>query len=103
MDIFEKSNEVFEGIDPALIDRIYSSKEGLDINEFDFKDIIRPNGCFVLKVTVAVCLHVIIPLPIRFAGANKTKNYGIEPRNAEQSFAFEVLNDPEYQAGCPDR
>ena len=36
------SNEVFEGIDPALIDRIYSSKEGLDINEFDFKDIIRP-------------------------------------------------------------
>ena len=25
---------------------------------------------------------------------NKTKNYGIEPRNAEQSFAFEILNDP---------
>ena len=24
----------------------------------------------------------------------KTKNYGIEPRNAEQSFAFEVLTDP---------
>ena len=30
VDIFEKSNEVFEGIDPALIDCIYSSKEGLD-------------------------------------------------------------------------
>ena len=27
-------------------------------------------------------------------GHDKTKNYGIEPRNAEQSFAFEVLNDP---------
>lgn len=37
VDIFEKSNEVFEGIDPALIDRIYSSKEGLDINEFDLR------------------------------------------------------------------
>ena len=24
----------------------------------------------------------------------KGKNYGIEPRNAEQSFAFEILNDP---------
>ncbi len=44
VDIFEKSNEVFEGIDPALIDRIYSSKEGLDISEFDFKDIIRPTN-----------------------------------------------------------
>ena len=33
----------------ALIDRIYSSIEGLDIDEFDFKDIIRPNECFALK------------------------------------------------------
>ena len=24
----------------------------------------------------------------------KEKNFGIEPRNAEQSFAFELLNDP---------
>ena len=32
VDIFEKSNEVFEGIDPTLIDRIYSSKEGLDLS-----------------------------------------------------------------------
>lgn len=28
---------------------------------------------------------------------NKTKNYGIEPRNAEQSFAFEILNDPDIK------
>lgn len=28
---------------------------------------------------------------------NKTRNYGIEPRNAEQSFAFEVLNDPDVK------
>jgi len=27
----------------------------------------------------------------------KERNYGIEPRNAEQSFAFEVLNDPEVK------
>ena len=28
---------------------------------------------------------------------HKSKNYGIEPRNAEQSFAFEVLNDPDIK------
>lgn len=44
-------------------------------------------------MTAAVCLRVIIPLPIRFAGSTR-QDYGIEPRNAEQSFAFEVLNDP---------
>ena len=39
----------FENVDPALIDRIYSSKEGIDLSEFDFKDLIHPNECFVLK------------------------------------------------------
>ena len=71
VDIFEKSNEIFENVDPALIDRIYSSKEGIDLSEFDFKDVIHPNECFVLK-----------------------SDRNIEPRNAEQSFAFEILNDP---------
>lgn len=94
VDIFEKSNEVFEGIDPALIDRIYSSKEGLDINEFDFKDIIRPNECFVLKSDRSSVLARYNPFTHSICRVNKTKNYGIEPRNAEQSFAFEVLNDP---------
>ena len=94
VDIFEKSNEVFEGIDPALIDRIYSSKEGLDINEFDFKDIIRPNECFVLKSDRSSVLARYNPFAHSICRVHKTKNYGIEPRNAEQSFAFEVLNDP---------
>ena len=73
MDIFEKSNEVFEGIDPALIDRIYSSKEGLDINEFDFKDIIRPNECFVLKSDRSSVLARYNPLSIRFAGSTRQR------------------------------
>lgn len=49
VDVFEKSNEIFENVDPALIDRIYSSKEGIDLSEFDFKDLVHPNECFVLK------------------------------------------------------
>lgn len=94
VDIFEKSNEVFEGIDPALIDRIYSSREGLDINEFDFKDIIHPNECFILKSDRNSVLARYNPFTHSICRVNKTKNYGIEPRNAEQSFAFEVLTDP---------
>lgn len=39
----EKSNEIFDSVDPALIDRIYSTKEGIDISEFDFKELIHPN------------------------------------------------------------
>lgn len=94
VDIFEKSNEVFEGTDPTLIDNIYSSKEGIDISEFPFKDIIHPNECFVLKSDRNSVLARYNPFSHTVCRVNKSKNYGIEPRNAEQSFAFEVLNDP---------
>ena len=96
-DIFEKSNEIFENIDPALIDRIYSSKEGVDINEFDFKDILHPNDCFVLKSDRNTVLARYNPFNHTICRVTKGKNYGIEPRNAEQSFAFEILNDPEIK------
>ena len=94
VDIFEKSNEVYEGIDLALIDRIYSSRDGIDLDEFDFKDLVHPNECFVLKSDRNSVLARYNPFAHAVCRVHKTKNYGIEPRNAEQSFAFEVLNDP---------
>ena len=92
VDVFEKSNEIFENVDPALIDRIYSSKEGIDLSEF--KDLIHPNECFVLKSDRNSVLARYNPFTHSIIRVMKGKNYGIEPRNAEQSFAFEILNDP---------
>ena len=92
VDVFEKSNEIFENVDPALIDRIYSSKEGIDLSEFDFKDLIHPNECFVLKSDRNSVLARYNPFTHSIIRVMKGKNYGIEPRNAEQSFAFEILN-----------
>ncbi len=97
IDVFEKSNEVFDGIAPDMIDRIYSSKEGVDITEFDFKDILQPNECFVLKSDRSSVLARYNPFIHSVVRVNKSKNYGIEPRNAEQSFAFEILNDPDIK------
>lgn len=94
VDAFEQTNEVFNNIDPALIDRIYSSKEGLDINEFDFRSLLHPNECFVLKSDRNSVLARYNPFTHTVYRVAKKKNYGIEPRNAEQSFAFEILNDP---------
>ena len=42
-DVFEKSNETYENIEPTLIDKLYSSREGLDVDEFDFKQLLHPN------------------------------------------------------------
>ena len=48
-DIFEHSNQTFDDMDPAFIDRIYSSHEGIDVDEFPHKDRLHPNECFVLR------------------------------------------------------
>lgn len=97
MDIFEKSNEVFENVDPALIDRIYSSREGIDVSEIDFRELLQPNECFIMKSDRSSVLARYNPFTHCVHKVNKTKNYGIEPRNAEQSFAFEILNDPDIK------
>ena len=97
VDIFEKSNEVFDGTDPALIDRIYSAHDGIDLAEFPFRDLVRPNECFMLKSDRNSVLARYNPFTRTICRVNKTKNYGIEPRNAEQAFALEVLNDPDIK------
>ncbi|MDR0939476.1 MAG: PhoH family protein [Mediterranea sp.] len=97
VDVFEKRNEVFENIDPALIDRIYSSREGIDIGEFDFRELVHPNECFVLKSERNSVLARYNPFSRTIGRVMKGKNYGIEPRNAEQAFAFEILNDPDIK------
>ena len=97
VDIFEKANETYEGIDPALIDRIYSAREGIDIGEFTIKDMVHPNECFILKSDRNSVLARYNPFSGTVKRVQKSKNYGIEPRNAEQSFAFEILDDPDVK------
>lgn len=97
IDIFEKANEIFDGADPALIDRIYSSRDGIDISEFDFQHLVKPNECFILKSDRSSVLARYNPFTHCVHKVNKGKHYGIEPRNAEQTFAFEILTDPEIK------
>lgn len=97
IDIFEKSNEIFDGVSSELIDKIYSSKEGVDINDLDFRNLLHPNECFVMKSERNSVLVRYNPLTHTVHRVGKTKHYGIEPRNAEQSFAFEILTDPDVK------
>ena len=94
VDIFERAQDTYENIDPDLIDQMYSSPEGADADKFDFKSKIDPNECFILKSVRNTVLARYNPSTGKFKKVDKGSNYGITPRNAEQSFAFEVLNDP---------
>lgn len=95
VDVFERSNEVFDGVPVDLIDRIYASRDGVDVSEIEFRPLLQPNECFVMKSDRASVLARYNPFTHRVQRVNKAKRYGIEPRNAEQSFALEVLSDPD--------
>lgn len=97
VDIFEKEYETFENIEPELIDKLYAEKSGIDVEKFNFQHDIVANECFVLKSNRASILarHVASEDVIR--RVNKSRNFGIEPRNAEQAFAMDVLLDPKIQ------
>jgi PhoH-like ATPase len=94
VDVFARAQETFEDIDPNLIDAIYSQPEGIDPDLPGLKTVVRPNDCFILKSLRNSVLARYNPFTGKIRKVEKSSNYGIQPRNAEQSFAFEVLNDP---------
>ncbi|MBS7377144.1 MAG: PhoH family protein, partial [Paludibacteraceae bacterium] len=96
-DVFEKEYETFNNVDADLIDRLYSEKQGITADDFNFKDDITANECFVMKSSRASILarHVAESNIIR--RVNKTRCFGIEPRNAEQTFAMDLLTDKHIQ------
>ena len=97
VDIFERSQETYEGIDPELIDRIYANPAGIDADELDLSAKLSANDCFILKSERNSVLARFNPFSHKIKRVDKSTNYGIQPRNAEQSFAFEVLDDPEIK------
>ena len=97
VDIFKRAQDIYENIDPDLIDKMYASPDGIDADLFDIKSKLEPNECFILKSVRNSALARYNPFTNKFKKVEKASNYGIQPRNAEQSFAFEVLNDPDVK------
>lgn len=93
IDIFDKEHTTFDGINADIIDKIYASAAGVSITEFNFRDDIDPNECFVLKSERASVLSRYNPDSLMVQRVKKDKAFGIEPRNAEQAFALDVLLD----------
>ena len=97
IDVFGKDEIVFSDIDGDLIDELYAQKEGVSIDLFEFKDAIKPNDTFILKSSRNSVLARYNGFTGNIIHVNKDVSYGISPRNAEQTFALDVLNDPEIK------
>lgn len=97
VNIFDTGEHVVESFDPDMIDRIYAQPGGVDVSEFNFEFQLNPNHCFILKSKRNSVLVRYNPFTQKIKKVEKDVNFGIHPRNAEQTFAFEVLNDPDIK------
>ncbi len=95
--LFERQHKIFDNIDPTVIDKLYTAADGIDLSEFDLESPVNPNECFILQNGNKSILVRYNPFTKRIQRIEKQTCYGIQPRNAEQTFAIEVLMDPDIK------
>lgn len=95
--IFEKNHETYEHVPPELIDELYGSSGEINADKIDFSADLKSQDCFVLKSNRSSVLCRYIPQSNVVRKVEKHRTFGIEPRNAEQAFAMDVLLDDDVK------
>jgi PhoH-like ATPase len=90
-----KGIDTIENVDIELINRVYQDYDGVPINDFNFKREIFAHEYLIIKGSSKSVLAHYDPIQKNLNRVEKKKVYGIEPRNAEQTFAFDALLRPE--------
>ena len=95
-DIYEsvKSSDVH---DETVISDMYESMEGVPVERFDLKKPPMAHQYFIFRKDSKSGLGHYDPFNKVVNRVEKTRTYGIDPRNAEQTFALDALARPEVQ------
>lgn len=97
IDELYKAIYTLDSCDDNLIAKIYDNAEGIPVQEFKIGSEPIPNQYFILKGNHSSALVQFDPLKKVLNRVLKQKVYGIEPRNAEQTFAIDALLRDEVQ------
>ncbi|MDR0710837.1 MAG: PhoH family protein [Prevotellaceae bacterium] len=94
IDLIKKDAGTLE-VDAEQIAALYSGSEGLDASKL--KQQLHANQIVILKSDEASALAYYDKHSNRLRRVDKIRAYGIEPRNAEQTFAMYMLMHPDIQ------
>lgn len=97
INIFEKNHETYNHIAPEIIERLYSNEGAVPVDSLDFAADIEPQDCFILKSNRSSILVRYNQETGMVRRVEKERSFGIEPRNAEQAFAMNVLLDDDVK------
>jgi len=95
-DIYEnvKSSDV---TDDMVISDMYENMEGVPVERFGLKKPPHAHQYFIFRNNSKSGLGHYDPFNKMVNRVEKTRTYGIDPRNAEQTFALDALLRPEIQ------
>ncbi|HUX95840.1 MAG TPA: PhoH family protein [Bacteroidales bacterium] len=97
IDDLYKGIRIFEGVNHELISKLYEAPEGVNSNDFDIEQPQAGHQFYIIKNSGASALAHYNPVNKMLNRVIKQTTYGIDPRNAEQTFAFEALSNPDIQ------
>jgi PhoH-like ATPase len=97
IDDLYKGIKVMEGVNTELISKLYELPEGVTAEEFKFESGIKGHQFFIMKNNGSSALAHYNPVNQLLNRVIKQTTYGIDPRNAEQTFALDALSNPDIQ------
>jgi PhoH-like ATPase len=89
-----KGYRLVENIPVELIDQMYMLPHHFDEDKIDIKPALLPNEAMIMRNHRKSALAVYDADLMRINHVEKLTAYGITPRNAEQTFALNVLLNP---------
>jgi len=95
IDRIHKDVETVENVNDELISKLYESHEGVSAKDFKLNPV--PHQYFILKGQKSSALAHYNPIEKVLQRVEKQRTYGIDPRNAEQTFSLDALTRPEIQ------
>ena len=97
IDDLYKGISIMEGVDQGLISKLYELPEGVSSDEFKLEKDMKGHQFFIMKNNGSSALAHYNPVNKNLTRVIKQTTYGIDPRNAEQTFAIEALSNPDIQ------
>lgn len=97
IDDLYKGIQTIEGVNPEIISKLYESPEGIDIKDLKIETDPKGHQFFILRNNGSSALGHYNPVNKMLSRVIKQTTFGIDPRNAEQTFAFDALANPDIQ------
>lgn len=97
IDELNKNIITLDDVQNELISKLYEKVEGVSLDEFKFRQEFKGHQYFILKSDKSSALAHYDPVNKVLNRVEKQRTYGIEPRNAEQTFSLDALLRPDIQ------